>query len=276
MAAVSCNNKENHFDYAIVGGGCFGASTVLALKRAWPDARIIWFEGTHTYTASRDTSKIVRAAYEDDDYVAFAGKSLEMWATLDPYREFYHQTGWVQVVGEGSQANTIKGPNDRMISIEEMQERVGSREEPNLAAGEELRLNEDIGYVDCDLAMEAVAKEASTLGVIRVKKDVTKLMVEGGVCLGVEAGDDRVTADTTIVAAGPWTPGLLDRSQVLFPQDFFTVAGVGVATMPLTEEEFDELKTMPILVTMGGLSNSIDLILFQLTYNRRSHTIRKA
>jgi len=60
MATIVRN--EDHFDYAIVGG-CFGASTALALIREWPDARIVWFEGTHTYTASQDKSKIIRADY---------------------------------------------------------------------------------------------------------------------------------------------------------------------------------------------------------------------
>ncbi|KAG9229501.1 FAD dependent oxidoreductase [Amylocarpus encephaloides] len=221
-------NNENHFDFAIAGGG------------------MLW-----SFNPSRDTSKIIRATYDDEDYVAFAEKALRMWATNKFYSEFYHQTGWVQVVSEGSHANIVKGPKDTMISIGEMQERVRSREEPNLIAGEELRLNEDIGYIDCDLAVEAVAEEASRLGVTRVKKDVTKLRTEGGICL-VEAADDCITATTTVVAVGPWTPGLLERSQIAFPKDFFTVAGVGVATMSLSEDEFHELKAMPILVTEGG------------------------
>jgi hypothetical protein len=109
--------NENHFDYTIIGGGCFGASAALALIGEWPDARIVWFEGTHTHTASQDKSKIIRAAYEDEEYVAFVERTLEMWQADPLYREHYHQTGCIQVVGEGSHANTIKGPNDRMISV---------------------------------------------------------------------------------------------------------------------------------------------------------------
>ncbi len=83
----------------------------------------------------------------------------------------------------------------------------------------------------------------------RETKDVTRLVVNEGVCLGVEADRGR----TTIIAAGPWTPGLLQSSNVEVPTDFFTVAGVGVATMPLSEAEFRELESMPILVTKGGM-----------------------
>jgi glycine/D-amino acid oxidase-like deaminating enzyme len=83
--------------------------------------------------------------------------------------------------------------------------------------------------------------------------------------------EESIAAEKTVVAAGAWTPGLLERSKVEFPHDFFTVTAVGVAVMPLKEEEFDELKSMPILVTERGVSNSIDLIFFRLTlpYNTK-------
>jgi glycine/D-amino acid oxidase-like deaminating enzyme len=52
------------------------------------------------------------------------------------------------------------------------------------------------------LAIKTVAKEALTLGVIKIKKDVTKLIVKGGVCLRVKTGNNCVTANITIIAAG--------------------------------------------------------------------------
>jgi hypothetical protein len=45
-----------------------------------------------------------------------------------------------------------------------------------------LRFNENISYADFDLAVKAIAKEALMLGVRREKKDVTKLIADGGVC----------------------------------------------------------------------------------------------
>jgi hypothetical protein len=56
-----------------------------------------------------------------------------------------------------------------MISVEEMQQMVGSQDKPRLETGEELRFNENICYADFDLAVEAVAKKASMLGVRREK-----------------------------------------------------------------------------------------------------------
>ena len=253
------------FDYAIVGGGCFGASTALALKREWPDARIIWFEGSATRTASKDINKIIRTPYPDKDYVAFAEQAMRMWEEAVPYRNFFHRTSWVQVIGENSDRRIMKGPKDRLISTNQLVHMVGSHENPKLATGEELWLNENIGYVDSASAVEAVAKEASKLGVTRETKDITRLIVNDGLCIGVEADYCRVIAGTTIVAAGPWTPGLLQKSRVEVPTEFFTVAGVGVATMPLHEAEFRELESMPILVTESGIFYFIYETLLYLT-----------
>lgn len=257
MTVSSCSHDDSHFDYAIVGGGCFGASTALALKREWPDARVIWFEGSATHTASKDINKIVRTVYPDKDYVAFAEQAMRIWEEEAPYCDFYHRTSWVQVISENSHRSIMKTPKDRMISTQELLQMVGSHDEPKLNNGETLWLNEDIGYVDSALAVGAVAEEASRLGVIRQKEDVTRLIINEGVCLGVEADQYRVIAGKTIISAGPWTPALLKHSNVDFPNDFFTLAGVAVATMTLHDAEFSELKSMPILVTEDGMAHLI-------------------
>ncbi len=261
MTISSYNHDDSQFEYAIVGGGCFGASTALALKRESPDARIIWFEGSATHTASKDENKIIRTVYPDKDYVAFAEQAMRMWEEEDPYCKYYHRTAWVQVISENSHRSIMKTPKDRKISTQELLQMVGSHDEPTLKTGEELWHNEDIGYVDSALAVGAVAEEASRLGVRRQTEDVTRLIIDEGVCLGVETDQYRVIAGTTIIAAGPWTPGLLKSSKVEFPVDFFTGAGVGVATMPLDDAEFSELESMPILVTENGMSCFIFQIL---------------
>ena len=252
-------------DYVVVGGGCFGTSTALALIREWPDARVIWFEGSATHTASKDINKIVRTVYPDEDYVAFAEQAMRMWKEKDPYCDYYHPTSWVQVISKDSHRSTMKTSKDRMISTQQLGRMTGSHDEPRLNTGETLWLNENVGYVDSALALEAVAREAAKLGVERRKEDVTRLIIDEGACIGVEADQWRVVAQKTIVSAGPWTPGLLMNSNVEFPSDFFTVAGVAVATMPLDEAEFSKFKSMPILVTDDGMAYVIFQKLSELT-----------
>jgi glycine/D-amino acid oxidase-like deaminating enzyme len=248
--------QDQRFDYAIVGGGCNGASTALAVQKEWPGARIIWFEGTDTATASKDINKIIRTRYVDDDYIAFAEKAMKLWKTTDPYRKFYHRSSWVQVIKEGSYRSKMRGPNDTKITVENLLRITGSREGPKLDSEEELWLNESVGYADSDFAVEAVAKEAASRGVLRLKKDIVKLIVtDGNVCEGVELEDGlNILAEKTIMATGAWTVRLLEKSAVWFPHGFFTIAAVPVTTLTLSVSEFAELESMPILVTEIGTS----------------------
>lgn len=153
------------------------------------------------------------------------------------------------MISENNDRIEMKGLTDRMISIKKLLQMIEAHEKLRLKIEEELWLNEDINYVDSASAVEAVAEEASSLNVVRKIMNVTRLIVNERVCLGVEIDHSRATAGKTIVAAGPWTPELLESSKVKFPENFFTVAGVGMATMPLDEAEFGEMKSMPILVT---------------------------
>jgi glycine/D-amino acid oxidase-like deaminating enzyme len=76
----------------IVGGGVFGASTALALKREDPYARVCLIRGRAKITASRDINKIIRAAYPDDDYVHYAGQAMKSWTTDRLLSKYFHWT----------------------------------------------------------------------------------------------------------------------------------------------------------------------------------------
>jgi sarcosine oxidase / L-pipecolate oxidase len=196
-------NMQTQFDYAIVGGGCMGVSTALALQRESPNAKIILFEGAETKTASKDTGKIIRTPYTDEGYVSLAEEAKGKWETELPYRNFYRKTGWIQVVRGDNYKPFFKYPEERSIKVEDLSDMVRSRDPPQLDAGEELWLMEDIGVADSALVLEAVALEAADQGVIRQPKDISKLLITDGVCHGVECGGISITAKTTIVATGP-------------------------------------------------------------------------
>ena len=105
---------------------------------------------------------------------------------------------------------------------------MGSTAEPILGEGEVLYRNPDVGYADSALAVRALSEKVVELGVCRYEENVTRLVIENGRCLGVEVGGSVVKAKTTIVSVGAWTPGLLKKSNINVPSDFFVVAGVGV------------------------------------------------
>lgn len=132
-----------------------------------------------------------------------------------------------------------------------------------MEVGEKLWLNEDVGLAEAAAVLEAVAKEAERQGVRRVKMDVSKIIVEGGVCRGIKPDDGSYfTAKETIMAVGPWTLALLESSEIRLPDqiasNFFIVAAVGVALIDLDEEEYAKYKSMPIVVTKDGIFFILD------------------
>ena len=50
-------NEQNQFEYAVIGGGCMGVSTALALQIEYPNAKIILFEGSETRRHRKMTAK---------------------------------------------------------------------------------------------------------------------------------------------------------------------------------------------------------------------------
>jgi glycine/D-amino acid oxidase-like deaminating enzyme len=220
--------------YAVVGGGALGASTALALQQQFPNARVILFQGTHLHTASTDINKIIRAAY--------------------PVPEYQCRDG-------GNNHNTHQEQDDKRISQDEYLLRTGSQEKPILDNEEELWVNEDIGLFASATALGAVINMAKKMGVTVRKQNVSELIIDktDGTCRGVVVEGEDIVADETIVAAGAWTPSLLEKSNVqLFPdenrrRDFFQVTAVAVATLPLTAEEFARFQRTPIVVTNKGM-----------------------
>lgn len=238
------------YDFIIIGGGIFGAAIARALRQWKPDSHIVVFEGTHKDAASRDTDKIIRSTYPDPLYCIWAKQALHRWMEDPVLKDFVHLVTWIRWLKPDSPGDW-KGEHDKPISREDMQTMVGSTQQRELTDGEKLSCNKDVGYIDCALAVDAMLIDAK---VERVKSNVTNIIVRGDECLGVQAdGIIYTTKETTIVAAGPWTPELLDKSGVIYPDNFFRVCGVPVGNMPLAP---DDLKnSMPILVVESGGSN---------------------
>ncbi|KAI0867256.1 FAD dependent oxidoreductase [Hypoxylon argillaceum] len=238
------------FDFIVVGGGCIGTSTVHALITERPGAKIAWFTGKHKRTASNDFIKIIRDVYPDDVVSEFANRALQKWMSTSPYREYFHKTAWIRAICSDDENRMTRRSSDDVLTASEMMEAVGSDAAPLLDESEELFLNPNVGYADSARAVESIADDAVKLGVRRHKINVTRLIVEDGKCLGVQVEGSIVKgANQIIVSAGAWTPSLLAQSGIAFPPDFFTATAIAVATVALSDQEFTNLKSMPILAT---------------------------
>ncbi|KAL9071032.1 MAG: hypothetical protein Q9157_005622 [Trypethelium eluteriae] len=130
---------------------------------------------------------------------------------------------------------------------------VGSKEPPQLDEGDELWINEEVGCVNAAQALEASAAYAATLGILRRKEDISQIIIQDGVCQGVQnVKGEMFPATTVVIAAGAWTPTLLKSSKIKFPKNFFQATAVRVGMMDLTKAESDMFRSMPVLVTGHG------------------------
>ena len=255
------NTHSQIFDFIIVGGGCIGVSTALALQKEIPGAKILLAEGYETRTASKHGSKIVRKAYYDQGYVTLATEADEKF-NVDPlYSKFYRRTGWIQVVRGNDYKPFHSG--EQLIDVEDLSTMNHLKSSSQIDPTEELWLNEDVGVVYSTLALEEIAIRAETLGVIRLRKDISKLITSDGICHGVECDGISFKANITIVATGAWTPALLKCSGIQLPhplQDFLKITAIVVAKLYLTKEEYARFKSNRVLSTDQGMSQIIHLI----------------
>jgi glycine/D-amino acid oxidase-like deaminating enzyme len=103
-----------------------------------------------------------------------------------------------------------------------------------IGQNERLWWDEDIGVADAASSLEAVAKQAAELGVVRCNKDAAKIIIQRSTCVGVQCVDGTIIqATTTIVATGPWAPDLLNTSDIRVPDGLFRITATSVAWIRL-------------------------------------------
>ena len=234
-----------------------GISTALALQRSYPQASVILFEGIETTTASNDINKVIRTLYLDEDVSCLAQEAQKKWETTSPYQDYYRRTAWIRIISKSNNEGSLKSSAERVITSGRLMELVGSDVAPQLDEGDELWINEEVGCVDAAKALEATAAYAASLGVLRRKEQVSQILVQNGICKGVEnVNGDTFLASTVIIAAGAWTPALLKDSKIEFPNDFFQPTAIWVGMMDITEAELNAFGSMPVLVTGHGQSST--------------------
>ena len=218
--------------FLIVGGGVMGTAIAVHLaKRCDPlgEPVVVLEKGSLAGGSSGRSGAILRALYAERELVAMARDSMREFASFQARtgRSIgHHRCGVLTVAGRAaSEWGERLGAH-----VAQMRELGVEAHVLDGAAARELvqgiEVDDDTlavfepqaGFVDAVRTVEAFAAVARSYGAsTRLGATVEELVVEGGRVRGVVAGGERWSAETVILAAGPWTGALLARHGVELP-----------------------------------------------------------
>ena len=265
--------------FIIVGAGIFGASTAYHLSKAIPNAAITLVDRSPypcPLAASYDYNKIVRADYGDKFYMSLALKSQHEWRTDPLYKQFFHESGMVNIEGTGLGRRMIQNFKDlgvrskaEVVGPEELRKRYPLFWDTDYTEATDCYVNPEAGWAEAASALKAVIAEAISYGVEYVEGSVSRLLFDDERdCTGVELKDGRtLEAGKVVLATGANTARILADSaperQELQAGDRIMGAAVVCGMVDLTDEQVEFYKDIPLLLhRVGGVH---DVLLFQLS-----------
>jgi sarcosine oxidase/L-pipecolate oxidase len=254
----------------IIGSGVFGLSTALSLatRPSFKNTRITLLDRSPFPSpdgSSIDTSRIIRADYSDPAYTALAASAQEFWRQQGDSdlggQGRYSECGLVLVADKGKQ-----GEKYVRESLENVRKISGSQSEGTIrelktrkdiekavgtggASGDWGYINPQSGWANAEESMKYLRQKAEFTGRITFLTDeATSLLFSPNnrKVLGAKLKDSTsLLADLTILAAGAWTPSLIDlRGRA-------TATGQVLCYLSLSAAEQERFAKMPVLLNMS-------------------------
>ena len=210
----------------VVGAGIFGVTGALALRqRGWRVTLCDPGPLPHPRASSTDISKVIRMDYGADDWTmdwmveAMAGWDAwnRRWqaASAPP---LYHEQGFLILArapmapGGFERESFVRLPA-RGLAPQRLDATSLAARFPAWSTGlhQDGYYNPRAGWAESGAVVSALLRGAVDAGVeLREGCKVTGLVERSGrVCGATQASGDPITADAVVVAAGPWTPGLV-------------------------------------------------------------------
>jgi glycine/D-amino acid oxidase-like deaminating enzyme len=240
-------------DVAIVGGGIIGAAAAAFLAAA--GAKITLYErDAIAAAASGRNSGVIQHPF-DPVLVGLYRESLELYRALAAESD-----GSFGLPAEAAGLLAVGWDEDRARRLANAWAALYPETLPDVLSGDDLRRIEPalapdvvacrvaIGYpVVPAAATRAFAALAESLGAsFRIGREVG-LVVRDGVAVGVDLDGEVQPAGSVVVAAGPWTPALIDPSGAWRPivSIWGAVADVALAAPPRHVLEELEIEIEP-------------------------------
>ncbi len=237
------------YDVVVAGLGGFGSSAAAALARR--GVRVLGLDprpAVHAEGASTGETRIVRQAYfEGAGYVPLLLRAYELWDQLghDEGQPFLRRTGGLFLGAAGTRVleGSIRtaqewGLMHEVLDAGEMRSRFPAMSPPEDAIG----LYEPVaGVVSPEDTVSAFLRRAASAGAdLRHDEAITGWSVGGG-SVRVETSRGTVESGALVLAAGRWTPQLLNGLELPLVtearvQHWFRPAapsGFGVGELPV-------------------------------------------
>ncbi|KAF2747971.1 FAD dependent oxidoreductase [Sporormia fimetaria CBS 119925] len=253
----------------IIGSGVFGLATAWELSKnpEFKDTEITLIDRQPFPAAdssSIDTSRIIRPDYASLSYTRLASKAQLLWrTTFAP--EHYHETG-LAVTASGPEQSYVTDSlrnvqfhgTDRVQTLQsaaEIQRVCGL--EANKPTDDTLSpgggstgyVNWNSGWADAEGAMCWLRREVEKLNRVRfITGTVKRLNINHSTntVSGVILSDDStLTASLTILAAGAWSPSLLDLRGIC------KATGQALVYLPLSASEQAKVANNPTILNLS-------------------------
>lgn len=250
-------------DVVVIGGGCTGTSTAFQLARRGAGRVVLLEQDQVGGGPTGRSSGIVRLHYSLEPLILLARRSLEIFqrfADLVGGAADFCTTGFLLLVGEADRAHleanvrmqSALGVRTSVLEREELAELEPAMRLEDVAAA---AFEPDSGYADGFATSAAFAAAARRHGAtISTGTAARRIVVGGGRVQGVETDAGVIHTPRLLVAAGPWTPRLLEPLGVRLPIRALRVqvATVYVPAVAIRRVCGDLLKGFYLRPDVGG------------------------
>lgn len=244
-----------HAEYAVivVGGGVFGlASAVELAARGHSVAIVDRFGSGHPLTSSTGRSRGIRIAYDHPFYVALAQDAIHRWRALEKAsgRGILHLTGQVDFGQPEKLAGIVDAVRSCGGRIDELGGEGLRRHLPYFRTrNDETGLfHPDAGTVLSDEGMAAL-KDAALAAGVDLYEPERVVAIEQGKRAVVVTERRRLSAETVVIAAGPWSGDLLASLGIDIP--------LAPAIAQVTFVDAPDLVDWPGIGEWGGDSDGL-------------------
>jgi sarcosine oxidase len=214
--------KEGSVDVAVVGAGVAGLSTAWELTRRGHRVVVCEQYGhQHKHGSSHGSSRILRLAYPQADYVRLAQQAIDGWRMLEEASGtcLFHATGAFDMGSESVLSPIEAAIESAGASVERLDRdavavRFGQVNMPEDWYG---LLQPDGGVVHAHDALEALIRLCADAGTEVCFNRRVISVVEEDDHVALETDEGTLRADAAVVCAGGWAESLLASLDVHVP-----------------------------------------------------------